>query len=115
MIADRITSLLRTFTFRFQSEGELQDGIAAVIGEAGFAFKREYQLSRWDRPDFLVGGVAIEVKIDGSLANLIRQLHRYAGFNEVDSLIVVTNLSRLADLPETLNGKPVMLVLLRTL
>lgn len=107
----KLLTLLSSFQFNFQDEKELQDGIAKALNDNRIEFKREHSLSRWDRPDFLIEGIAIEVKIGGTLNNLLRQLHRYAGFDEVESVIVVTNRSRLAELPDTLNGKSLSVVL----
>lgn len=108
-----LISLLESFSFRFQNEKELQDGIAKVLDGETIEYKREFSLSRWDRPDFLIEGIAIEVKIGGTLNNLLRQIHRYAGFEEIEAVIVITNRSRLADLPAMINGKQVSVILLR--
>ena len=62
------------------------------------------------RLDFFLDGLAIEVKIDGSLSALTRQVHRYAQHSAVTGIIVVTSLPRLKHLPDAINGKPVRFV-----
>lgn len=100
-----ICEAIRTTAFRFQSELELQDGIAARLGSR--PEQREVILGPKDRIDFLLDGVGIEVKTDGSLPQVIRQLHHYAQFEAIQSLILVTNRARHRTCPERMNGKPV--------
>ena len=89
-------------------EVALQDLIESVIDATGVPYEREVRLSAADRIDFLVApGVGMEVKVAGSLPALLRQLQRYAQHDRVGGLLVVTNRSRLLDLPATLSGKPV--------
>jgi hypothetical protein len=99
---------LRGVNFRFVSEAELQEGIARVLTERGLAFEREVKLAAADRIDFLVGTVGIEVKVDGPLSALTRQIYRYAKHDRIDGLLVVSSLNRLAfGMPAAINGKPV--------
>jgi len=107
-----IEARLRAHTYRVASECDLQDAVAAVLAEIGPV--REWIHGR-DRPDFFLDGVAIEVKIDGSLSALTRQCHRYAQIGEVAAILVVTNRHRLAQLPEEMNGKPVRVVMVGSL
>ena len=104
-----VLEAIRAHAYAFADEAELQDGLAAVLAPLGAA--RELRCGPADRIDFLLpGGIGIEVKIDGSLSALTRQVHRYAQRDEIAALIVVTNRHRLAQLPETMNGKPVRVV-----
>jgi hypothetical protein len=110
---DAVATALRRHRFRFGAEHELQEGIAQVLSTASIAFRREVRLSDEDRIDFLCeGGVGLEVKVDGSLAALTRQLHRYAQSAEVRALVVVTSRVRLSALPREINGKAVEVVTL---
>ena len=102
-----VLDILRTHRFRFTREAELQEAIFALLTAANIDFARECILTPTDRIDFLVGGLGIEVKIDGSLAALTRQAHRYTALPSIESLLVVTSRFRLTDLPPTLNGKRV--------
>jgi hypothetical protein len=104
-----VMALVARHVFAFADEIELQDGLATVLSPLSPA--REVRFGAADRIDFLLpGGIGIEVKIDGSLSALTRQVHRYAQRDEITALIVVTNRHRLTRLPETINSKPVRAV-----
>lgn len=112
--AEAVCRLLGGFHFRFSCEADLQRGIYRVLHEAGYTFQREKHLSRKDRPDFLLqDGVAVEVKIDGSLTNVMRQLSRYAELPSVSALVFVTSRATQAlRVPKEFCAKPVRVVLL---
>lgn len=106
-----ITALLERHAFRFTRERELQDGIARVLEQAHIPFHREASLDGAGTIDFLVGGgLGLEVKIAGTLAEVTRQLHRYADHARVDALVLVTSRLSLARLPRALAGKPLSVV-----
>lgn len=106
-----VVQALKSVNFRFTSEAELQQGIARVLTEQALAFEREVKLAKADRIDFLIGAVGIEVKVDGSISALTRQLFRYAQHERVGALIVVSSLRRLANLPYVINNKAISTVL----
>lgn len=110
MTLDQLSALLGSFRFRFVTEKDLQDGIEAVLAKAQVSYRREQSLNVSDRPDFMVAGIAIEVKTKGSLADLLRQASRYAGSNEVSSILVVGSPHWLTRVPAELAGKPVRAV-----
>ena len=101
--------------YNFGCEDDLQIAIASVLSNSSIPFSREYKLTATDRPDFLVGKVAIEVKVDGSAVALTRQVHRYAQSKEVDAVLVVTSRSRHRNIPREMNGKPVRVLYLNPL
>lgn len=106
---DQVRAALARVRFVYAREVELQDGIGRVL-EAAFPgqVQREVRLEGGrNRLDFQVGGVAVEVKIDGSLSELTRQVQRYAGLPEVSGVLAVVGRARLRNLPESLCGKPV--------
>ena len=105
-IAD-ICQLIHKAQFRFTNEADLQAGIAQLLTEQRVGFQREVRVSKQDRLDFLTdGGIAIEVKIDGALATVTRQLYRYAAEKGVHQLILVTTRMKHRQLPQTVGGKP---------
>jgi hypothetical protein len=119
-VTSRIREALGTRNLRSSNELEVQDRIEDALKACRVCFEREVRLNESDRLDFLVygelntnghghagPGVAIEVKLDGSLAALTRQLHRYAQHERVLELVAVTNRARLTHVPRTLNGKRV--------
>ncbi len=71
MAIQDLKKLLRRYRFRYTSERELQDGIETMLTQEGLPFQREASVVG-GAIDFLVGSVGVEVKIDGSTADLIR-------------------------------------------
>jgi len=112
---EEICASLRGVQFHFSNEKELQDGIAQRLTAPGIAFLREVVLSPGDRIDFLVDRIGIEVKVDGSLSQVIRQLWRYAQRPEISALILVTSRAKHGPIPPAMNGKPVLCVCLLSL
>ncbi len=108
-----ISMALRNYRYSFVEEKKLQAGVELALLEQGYAFQREFRLSTHDIVDFLVEpGIALEVKIAGGLSAVTRQIHRYAQHDQVAALVLVTTWARHGDLPDTLNGKPVRVVML---
>lgn len=107
MTADELATALEQTKLPSTTEEHLQVAIAARLTELGVTFEREHRLSAKDRPDFFVDGLAIEVKIKGTLTEVTRQLARYAAHVAVREVLLVTSRLQLASVPRTLNGKPV--------
>jgi hypothetical protein len=78
----------------------------------------EHRLTPQSRPDFYVralgapAGIVVEVKVDGSLSDLTRQLFRYAEHAAVLGLLVVTTRHRHRALPSLILGKPIAVLYL---
>lgn len=103
-----IRYFLSGFRFNFSNEDELQQGIAQSLSGSKFDFRREYVLTPKDRFDFFVDGCfVIETKVGGSTADVMRQVSRYAENAAVHGILVVTTRSGHV-LPESFNGKPVL-------
>jgi hypothetical protein len=105
--ASDICRVIAATRFDLSTEKAVQVGMAGVLigafGESAVA--REKRLSPADIPDFLIAGVAIEVKIKGQRKSAIwKQLVRYAAHSEVSAVVLVTNVSM--GLPALCNGKP---------
>jgi hypothetical protein len=114
--ATSLCKLLHSAQFHFSNEYDLQAGIAKLLTDEGVAFEREVRINKQDRLDFLTAaGIAIEVKVDGTLASVTRQLYRYATRPEVNQIILVTTRSKHRQLPQAINGKPLYLVQLSPL
>jgi hypothetical protein len=110
--AEEVCRLLRLHRFQCSRELELQQAVAMVFTEAKLPFVREKHLSRKDRPDFVVyGSIAVELKIDGSLTEIMRQVSRYAQQSEIRVVILVTTRAMHAlQMPGEFCGKPVRVV-----
>ena len=106
----RVCLALASYRYTFQDEVSLQNGIQEVLEAKAVAFKREFRLDAKSRPDFMLGSVAIEVKIKGSVAEFLRQAHRYLLHEQVSALIVVGTPKWLPLVPSELAGKPVYAV-----
>jgi hypothetical protein len=103
----RVTDWLSAFRFDCADEYRLQAGVAMVLSANGCRFEREAVLSDADRVDFLTAsGLAIECKVDGSPADVTRQLLRYLIHDRVAGLLLVTARSQLAATVRGLGPKP---------
>lgn len=108
---DALTEIIRGHRYTYGSEVELQAHLERLLVAAGLTVRREVRLTERDRIDFLVADIGIEVKVKGEREPL-RQLRRYASSAQVAGLLLVT--TRAAELPFTLDGKPVAVVSLLT-
>lgn len=109
MVATELADLLRHFEFNYWNEKVLQDGIEEALTRCGLEFSRELRLGPRSRIDFMVEGIGIEVKTASSRDLVLRQLKRYAEFESVEGLVLVTN--RLKHVfPSDLDGKPLEVV-----
>lgn len=70
--------------------------------------QREVVLSTEDRVDFLVEGIAVEIKVKCPANQVLRQLSRYAQHERVREILLLSvTRAPLQKLPRELNGKPV--------
>ncbi|WAT32214.1 hypothetical protein [Pseudomonas sp. GXZC] len=76
--------------------------------QGGFKFKREQELSKRDKPDFLVSidghTIVLELKTRAQRKAIYRQLERYAQHASVDGLLLMTGTAM--GLPPHINNKP---------
>lgn len=103
---DELCQLLIGYRFKTHTEQVLQDGIEQALKAAGVSYTREHRLSAEDRPDFMVGSVALEVKIQGGAAKALRQVSRYLEHPEVTAVILVGTPAWVRQMPGQLHGKP---------
>lgn len=95
------------------NERAVQDAIERALALAGIAFVREAQLGEGDRIDFLVGHVGVEVKTQGGVGEIHRQLLRYARRPQIRALILVSTRAVIArGAPVGIGRKPVHVVTL---
>lgn len=109
---DDVMRALRAFRYHAGTEPELHAAITTALTRAEILFSREVRLDDDSRIDFLVSeGIGIEVKMNGSLAALTRQVARYAAHPTISTVIVVTTRHALSRFPPTLSGKPIHVVM----
>lgn len=110
----QVACALSRFRFGWATEADLQAGVALALEASEMQATREVRLGPAGRCDFFVPteddrGVVVELKIQGSPADVLRQLHRYACVARVDGVVLVSTSLRLRA-PEQLAGKPVRVV-----
>ncbi len=71
-------------------------------------FEREVRMGPHKRPDFVVKGIAVELKIAGGEMEILRQMKRYAADPTIRGVVLVS--TKAMAVPETLGGKPVAVV-----
>lgn len=107
--AKTVVELIQATRLDLSDEKRTQLNLADALKQAGIGFEREVRLSPADIVDFMVSGVAIEVKLKGSRKmDVYRQLVRYAEHDSVKAIVLATNLTM--GLPAELDGKPVYFV-----
>lgn len=109
-VAADVLRTLDALHFRYATEDELQEAIAAALDDAGIDAEREVILGPRDRIDLLADAVGIECKVAGGRDCVLRQLTRYAASDRIGELVLVTNRARQSQLPSSINGKPVTVV-----
>lgn len=105
-----ICKVFSAYRYNFQDEISLQDGMAIALERSEIAFEREVRLDARNRPDFMIGSVAVEVKIKGTFAEFLRQANRYLALEQISALIVVGTPKWMPAVPVTLLGKPIYTV-----
>ncbi|MGJ5000554.1 hypothetical protein ACQR10_04470 [Bradyrhizobium sp. HKCCYLRH2060] len=110
-LASRIVTLLERAPLPLSDEKQLQAELHALLQREGFDASREIRLDAGDIVDFMIfdgdfvlSGLAIEVKIKGQRRAIYRQLERYCGHPRVAGIVLATNVAMA--LPETIKGKP---------
>ena len=102
----RIAQLVRHSRLDLSSEKAAQHTFGMMLDLRGIPFEREVQLSKSDIVDFMVGDLAVELKLKGARKKPIYdQLKRYARHDQVQSIALLSNVSM--GLPEELEGKDV--------
>jgi len=110
---DIIERILRSAPLPRAPESRLQDAIARLFTDHDLTFAREVRLTPEDIIDFVVdGSLGLEVKVDGSLSDVTRQLHRYAHTGRLEQLLLVTTRSRHRAMPPAFGRTPVRVLYL---
>lgn len=104
-----VCSALAKYSFVAHDERDLYPSLEACLTAAGLTYVRERVLTPKSRVDFYFPGtnLAMEVKVQGTPATILRQITRYCEVSEVGLLLLVTTVGKLSRVPETIAGKPV--------
>jgi hypothetical protein len=105
-----LARLLSRHRYRCGTETQLQDGIAKVLTDAAIPFRKELHLSARDRPDFLIGGLALELKIKGTFASAFRQVARYTEHEQISAVMLIGTPRWVKQMPHEINQKPIYCV-----
>lgn len=103
MHSTEIFTAISNCLFSLENEKQLQAEIAQRLEKYNIPYMREHHLDARNIIDFYSFGTGIEIKISGSAKEIYRQCERYCQFEQVKSLILVTN--RSMGFPEAINGK----------
>lgn len=116
-----LQTLARTvggYAYRYSNETRLHELMGQVLLEAGVEHVREHILDQKNRADFFLpaSGIVIEVKVDGSFSEALRQVDRYLHLDAVKGVLLAST-QRWADdrLKDRLSWqeKPFLMVRLR--
>lgn len=107
-----LNSIQRAFIgkkLNLQDEKKLQSDICTAFESLDIPHAREVRLDN-GIVDFMIGGLAIEVKIRSraSAMSIYRQLERYTNDERVEAVLLIT--SHTMNIPETINAKPAYLL-----
>lgn len=90
-------------------ERVLAEDVRRALDLAGLLAESEAQLSE-GRVDIRVASTAIELKVQGSPAAVLRQLQRYGRDDSVVDVVLVTSSAKLRAMPPRVEGKPLHVV-----
>lgn len=105
--AAQVRDALARYRLPVSVEKAMQDAVESALRSEGLAAKREVTRGA-DRIDFLVGSIGVELKVKGSVSEVSRQLERYALWEDVTELLLVTTRGHHLAVPREVNGKPVL-------
>jgi len=110
-----LAKLLSGYAYMYSDEKQLHDAIALALDQEGISYEREHIADSSNRFDFLVeGDLVIEIKVQGSLADALRQVTRYCGLEKVKAVLVAATCAWARQVSlDDINGKPVAIAYLR--
>lgn len=103
MTAAELIRFIERRRFQLGQEVSTQDQMAEAFRAAGLPARAEVRLSARDRIDFVIGRIGLEVKVQGGKRAILRQIERYAESDELDEIVLVTNVAM--GMPAAINGK----------
>lgn len=104
-IPEQIAAAIRNNRIHCKDEYGLQNEVFKLLGAISPDVRREVSTEK-GRIDFVLEGIAIELKVDGSVNEVMRQLKRYAELPWVVEIFLISTRSKHRAMPATINGKP---------
>ena len=89
----QIAQAISSFRIRMSSEDQAQADIEEALRRKGVVFEAQKVLSPKDRIDAFCDGIAVEIKVKGTRAAIMRQLVRYAKLPEVGAVMLVSGVA----------------------
>ena len=112
LTARELAQRLARYRFPVSVERAMQDAVESALRAEKLEFRREVTRGA-DRIDFVVGSVGVELKVKGSVADLVRQLERYSAWDDLTELLLVTTRGHHLAVPATIGGKRVLVHVVR--
>lgn len=109
--ASSVISTLRRLIAPTGPEAHLSAAVRQSLRAAGMELEAEQALTK-GRVDFRVGSTAVELKVQGSAANVLRQLERYADDPSITDVVLVTTSAKHQRMPPSVGSKPLHVVYL---
>lgn len=107
-VASLVTTVIEASRYSWRTEAELQRDILASLEATGLRVDREVIVGPGERIDFLVEGcVGVEVKTQGSVPAVTRQLQRYAHCGPIVELVLATTRPQHRGVPAEVAGMKV--------
>jgi hypothetical protein len=106
----KLEAALRNLSVLTAKEEELQDAVRRRFVEMSVPFEEQVRADTKNRFDFMHDHIAIELKVQGGLPALTRQVDRYLALQDVLGLLVITTRRQHLLLPAELRGKPIRAV-----
>jgi hypothetical protein len=107
LTARELARRLGRYRFPVSVEKAMQDAVESALLAEKLEFRREVTRGA-DRIDFVVGSVGVELKVKGSAGEVQRQLERYALWEDLTELVLVTSKGAHRALPSVVGGKPLI-------
>lgn len=101
-----IANVRADVTCEKRTQADIETALVAAFGDL---VKREHRLAPGDIPDFMIGGVVVEVKIKGAVKRSVyRQLERYGKHDCVTAIVLASSLAM--GLPAFISDTPAYFV-----
>lgn len=110
-MTDGLATLLQEVDWpSVHNERDLRECVEKLFGRLGVPFRREVDLGQSaGRIDYMVDDVGVELKTEGSVSEVARQVHRYMGCDSVGGVVLLTTRGKHRSVP-SVQGKPFRVV-----